>query len=447
MMEPGGDRRTFLRQATALSLAAGLGRAEADEMKEKVRVAVVGAGGRGSDLVRALTTIQRADIVAVCDDYEPHREQGLKYAGEGAKPFADYATMLREVRPEAVVVAVPLHLHYEVSRAAIEAGAAVFCEKTMCQTVKQARDLAVAVEKVGAVFQVGLQRRANAVYRQAKAMIEAGMLGRISAIKCQWHRHNNWRRPVPVPRGDAQWAGLEKRLNWRLYREFSGGLMTELAAHQLDVVNWFLGATPRSAVGSGGIDFWRDGRDVFDNVFCVYDYELPIPSAERGTGSAERKKPTSTEYSVPSMSSSDRYTVRVTYSSLQNNAYEGAAELILGTKGTLFLTQKKGLFYQEQAPLGPGWAGEGRAREDAALITSGKTLKMTNDPWSHRGKPYEIDTDGDDTRDELIEFLQCVARSETVTICDAATGAANTATVLLGNRAMDERRAIAYSSL
>lgn len=437
------DRRAFLRQASVLSLAAGwAGTVSAnDDPAEPVRVAVVGTGGRGSDLIRSLTTIPRADIAAVCDDYEPHREQGVKYAGGTAQAFTDYAHMLREIRPQAVVVAVPLHLHYEVCRAAVDAGSAVFCEKTMCHTLDQANELAAAVAKQGTVFQVGLQRRANAVYRQAQAMVEAGMLGRITAIKCQWHRNNNWRRPVPVKRDDPQWSTLERRLNWRLYRNYSGGLMTELAAHQLDVANWLLGRPPKSCIGSGGIDYWRDGREVFDNVFCIYDYDLPIPAnVERGARNAQRAEGSGD-------ANGERYTVRVTYSSLQNNAYEGASELVLGTQGTLFLTQKKGLFYREAVAAEAVWTTEGGARNDAAVITSGKTLKMTNDPWAHRGPPFEIDTDGDDTRDELVAFLQCVQRQDPATICDAATGVQNTATVLMGNRAMEHRTQVAYPAI
>jgi hypothetical protein len=83
---------------------------------------------------------------------------------------------------------------------------------------------------------------------------------------------------------------------------------------------------------------------------------------------------------------------------------------------------------------------------DASIITSGKTLKMNNDPWSHRGKPYEIDTDGDDTRDELIAFLQCVQEKNPATICDARTGYENAVTVLLGNQAMREGRAVEFGN-
>ncbi len=194
--------------------------------------------------------------------------------------------MLRDTRPEAVVIATPLDRHHAMCLEALDADCAVFCEKTMCYSIAQARELSDAVARRAAVFQVGIQRRSNAIYRQAAAMVKAGMLGPITTIKCQWNRHNNWRRPVPVPRGDARWNALDRRLNWRLYRETSKGLMAELASHQLDVANWLLGVPPRRVIGSGGIDYWRDGREVYDNVSCIYEYELPvpIPAGRRATG-------------------------------------------------------------------------------------------------------------------------------------------------------------------
>jgi hypothetical protein len=129
---------------------------------------------------------------------------------------------------------------------------------------------------------------------------------------------------------------------------------------------------------------------------------------------------------------------------LQNNAFEGASELVMGTKGTLFLTQQKGLFYRENGVDDPGWSRDGRVERDASLITSGKTLKMSNDPWAYRGKPYEIDTDSDDTRDELIAFLHCVQEQNPKTLCDAKAGYENALTVLLGNQAMREGRAMEF---
>jgi predicted dehydrogenase len=415
MPGPLTDRRDFLVRGSSLLLgAAALGHAGEGEDPTPVRLAVVGTGARGSDLVRSLTTIEGAQLVAVCDDYEPHLAKGREYAGPQAKAFADFSKMLRETKPQAVVVATPLHLHFAMCQQALEAGCDVFCEKLMCYSLEQARELAALVAKKKAVFQVGLQRRANAVYRQAAAMVETGTLGQIVAVKCQWHRNGDWRRPVPVPRGDPARAALEQRLNWRLYRRSSQGLMAEFGSHQLDVVNVLLGGPPARVLGGGGIDHWRDGREVFDNVFCLYEYDLPAG-----------------------------YTVRVTYSSVQNNAYEGASELVLGTKGTLFLTPKKGLFFREESG-GASARESGPAEREASVLTSGKTLKMSNDPWAFRGKPFELDAEGGDTRAELVAFLDCVRRRDPHTLCDARAGLVNTATVLTANQAMTERKTVSW---
>lgn len=417
-------RRGFLGAAATTAWLAS--QAKADDL-DPVRILVIGTGGRGCDLIRALTTIEGAEIVGVCDDYEPHRTQGARYAGPQAAAFANHHEALEKTQPQAVVIAVPLVSHFPIAMDALDAGAAVFCEKTMCYRIDEARTLAKRVAELNRVFQVGLQRRAHPIYQQAAAMVQSGMIGQITAIQAQWHRNNNWRRPVPVPKSDMKWAQLERRLNWRLYRESSDGLMSELGSHQMDVANWFLGTMPRKVVASAGIDYWRDGREVFDNIFCVYDYETT---------------PTTGPSKAP-------YRVRVTYSSLCNNAYEGASELILGTRGTLYLTTSKGLLYRETGADAVTWTAaaqsEVRAEGDASLITAGKTLKLSDSPWAHRGAPIEIDNlSGDETRAELVSFLDHVRRNDTKTLVDATAGLRNTATVLIANEAADTGRPVDF---
>jgi predicted dehydrogenase len=419
------SRRGFIGAAAATVLASGgTAAGSAPGTAEPVRVVVIGTGARGSDLIRSLTTIEGVEVAGVCDDYPPHLQQGVKYAGPDVEAFADYRQALDRLRPRAVVIAVPLFLHHPVARAAVEAGCDVFCEKTMCYRIDEARALERQVAESGRVFQVGLQRRANPIYQQAAAMVRAGVLGTITAIKAQWHRNNNWRRPVPVPRTDPGWAALERRLNWRLYRASSDGLMSELGSHQLDVANWLLGTPPRRVIATGGNDYWRDGREVFDNIFCVYEYEVSGP---RG----------------------DRYGVRATYSSLCNNAYEGASELIMGTRGSLYLTTQKGLFFRESGGDAIEWATSGsgpdKADRDAAVIAAGKTLKLSDSPWAQRGEPVEIENlGGDDTRDELVSFIDHVRRGDPKTLVDARAGLINTATVLIANQAAETGQAVGF---
>ena len=403
-------RRTFIETAGATLASSALLRAD----DAPVRVAVIGTGGRGSDLIRALTTIDAVALMGVCDNYPPHLEQGAKYAGPQAKTFNDYRKMLDELKPQAVVIAVPLYLHYQIAADCVRAGCDVFLEKTMCYTVAEAKKLAAQVVASKRVFQVGLQRRANAIYKQAQAMVAAGMIGQVTSIKSQWHRNNSWRRPVPVPKSDASWSKLEKKLNWRLYKAYSAGLMAELGSHQMDVANWFLGTHPKRVMASGGIEYFRDGREVYDNISCLYEYELK----------GAQGKP---------------YTVRAHYSSLCNNAYEGAAELIMGTKGSLYLTSAKGLLFQEKGTDIVAWEGGGNSTDaNAAVVTAGKTLKLSNDPWAHRGAPFEIDiAEGNDTRDELVSFIDHVRRQDAKTICDVKVGLMDCATILMANQSVE----------
>ncbi|MBS0211264.1 MAG: Gfo/Idh/MocA family oxidoreductase [Planctomycetes bacterium] len=433
------SRRRFLEAATGAALATSAAMLRAADAREPVRVAVIGTGARGSDLLRALTTLDGVQVVGLCDNYAPHLERASRFAAPGTPRFANAEQMLAQAKPQAVVIAVPLAEHYRVTSLALDAGCDVFCEKTMCYSLDEARRLVAQVEQSGRVFQVGLQRRANVIYQQAVAMIRAGMLGQISAVKCQWHRNNNWRRPIPVPRGDAQWSALEHQLNWRLYQRSSGGLMAELGSHQLDVVNWCLGTTPKRVVASGGIDYWRDGRDVADNIFCIYEYELPVAATPAPAAATANQQP----------GGRSTHTVRVTYSSLCNNAYEGASELIMGTRGTLYLTSGKGLMFRERTADDVGWAPRRAAsdnqQDDAALITSGKTLKLSNSPWAHRGEPVELDyLQGDDTRDELMSFVNHVRTRNVKTICDVQEGLRDTATVLMANEAMKSGTTVAW---
>lgn len=444
------SRRRFLGTATAALLAAAEVRqavaqpegTEVDEVLEPVRTAIVGTGGRGCDLLRQLTTIRGVEMVAVVDDYAPHRERGLKYAGANVKEYDDFRRMLEEIRPQAVVTAVPLFEHYRVCEAAVAAGCAVFCEKTMCFTLDEARRLVKQVKEKGCVFQVGLQRRANPIYAQAVALVQAGILGQISTIKAQWHRNNNWRRPIPVPPAHPTWAELERRLNWRLYSKYSAGLPAELGSHQMDVANRILGTHPKRVFATGGVDYWRDGRDIPDNVFCTYEYELPVRERPADVPGATAATAGPADAAAPAT-----YGVRVTYSSICNNAYEGASELVEGSKGTLFLSSEKGLLYRERLPDAPTWGRAGDSK-NADLLTAGKSLKLSNSPWAHRGDPLEIDLlQADDTRDELVSFIDHVRRRDPRTLCDVDIGYEDTATVLMAVESLRTGRPVDYPEL
>ena len=207
--------------------------------------------------------------------------------------------------------------------------------------------------------------------------------------------------------------------------------MAELASHQLDVANWLLGVPPRRAIGSGGIDYWRDGREVFDNVSCIYEYELPVPPGLRPRPGRLRRcrRPT------PSASPTPRSRTTRT---------RGPPSWSWGPGGRSSSPRTRGCSSASKRLDDPGWSRDGEPATDATVITSGKTLKLSNDPWAHRGKPFEIDAHGDDTRDELVAFLDCVRRATRQPSATPAAGLINAATVLIGDEAMRTGQAVTF---
>src|SRR5260370_9033897 len=91
----------------------------------------------------------------------------------------------------------------------------------------------------------------------AKEMGDKGVLGDVTHIHAQWHRNPGW---------------VMNGFNWRLYKEYSGGLAAELASDKIDIADWISGSSPDFVMGLGGLDTWKDGRDVYDNIQLIYQY-------------------------------------------------------------------------------------------------------------------------------------------------------------------------------
>ena len=279
--------------------------------QEKIRIGFIGTGSRGQYHLNNLKTIPCAEIVALCDNYEPN----LKVASAlypKAKLYDDYHRLLEQKDVQAVMIATPLYEHARMTMDSLSAGKHVFCEKSMAMTPQDCLDMYKAFKQSGKVLFIGQQRLYDKKYIRAMEMIHSGLLGDITAIRAYWFRNNDWRRPVPSPE-------LERKINWRLYKDYSCGLMTELASHQLQVGNWALQMIPEKVAGMGDIVYWKDGREVYDSVNVIYHY---------GNG------------------------VKMTYESVISNKFYGLEEEILGNKGTMEL--EKGKYFWEDVKPAPG---------------------------------------------------------------------------------------------
>jgi predicted dehydrogenase len=265
-------RRDFVKAASAVSAVAAAFPAQAPAIQkvraanEQVQYGFIGTGSRGNYLLKHLHETDAGRCVAVCDDYEPNLKKGIATAGNNPAAYKDYRELLARQDIDAVLIAVPLYLHYPITKDSLQAGKHVFCEKSLVHKAAEVHDLRdLKAQYPKQVLQVGLQRHYSQFYAVAKQMIDQGVLGNVTHIRGQWHRNSDQRRPVPDP-------SLERKINWRMYREYSGGNTAELASHQIDVADWMFGARPEYVVGVGGLDTYKDGRDVYDNIQLIYVY-------------------------------------------------------------------------------------------------------------------------------------------------------------------------------
>ena len=287
---------------------------------DRVRIAVIGTGSRGKQLMRFLFDLRETNklqITALCDVYQPHLQEANNMCKkQDITPvlYTNYESLLNKEKVDGVIIATPLHQHAHIAIDCMKAGIHVFCEKSMARTLDESKAMYDAHITTGKILQIGHQRLFNPVYLEGMQRIHNGDLGQLGQLRAYWHRNNDWRRPVP-----NNSIEVERFINWRLYKEYSAGLLTELMSHQLQVANWALRKTPVSVTGTGSIVFWKDGREVNDNVALIYSYD------------------DGTQFIYDSMTSNKKY---------------GLEEQIMGHKGTIEFETNR--YYTETPPPAPG---------------------------------------------------------------------------------------------
>ncbi len=305
------------RDAVKLAAAAGVVAAAAAEISapriqtvraanDKIQFGMVGTGSRGAYLLKHMKSMDAGRCVAVCDVDQTALNRGAETIGTNPQKFKDYRELLAQKNIDAVWVTTPLFMHYPVTRDVLQAGKHVFCEKSLVFRPEEVHGLrALAAQYPKQVIQTGLQRRYSQYYQTVKDMIDKGILGDVKHVHAQWHRNPGW-----TMKGDPKKDRLK---NWRLFREYSGGLTAELASHQIDIADWMFGATPEFVMGLGGQDTLFDGRDIYDNEYLIFKY----PGGRKMTFSS-----VCTNAHLP----------------LLGGTRTEMGELILGTKGAVHIT-------------------------------------------------------------------------------------------------------------
>ncbi len=416
----GVSRREFIQGGAAIAAALGVSLSEAALAQEKraealketrpVKCAFIGVGSQGYGDMKKALAVPGVEFVALCDIYQPMLDRAGKLCPKAALE-KDFRAVLDRKDVEAVLIATPLFEHARIAIAALQAGKHVFCEKMMAYSIEDAKRMARASIAGKKVLQIGHQRRSNLIYNHGWELInKANALGKVTHIRAQWNRNGKWRRdPVPKDTNDRHW-------NWRMYKDLSQGLMAELGTHQIHVANWYLGGAPTSVVGSGGIDYWKDGRTVFDNVMVVLEY----PGG-----------------------------VRMSYTSLTTNQYDGFYEQFMGKDGTLIVSQETGgQYYREPSAAVEAWMKDPKNPQAGARGQKGlaldpeatKKLGVTGNKVGEKVIKGDV-TGKDDYLLEMEDFFNSVRTGSSVS-CDWKDGLRAAVAAIRANEAMTKKTRI-----
>jgi len=285
-------RRDFLKKTAAASAAFLTPKLAAGALgaNDRVRVAMIGAGSRGQDLLKQVATVPGTQVVAVADVYT-RRFGEAKQIVPGIQTFGDHRRLLDLKDIDGVIVASPLHIHARHFVDTLAAGKDLYAEKTMTWSIPEAEKCLDAARKSDRVIQIGLQHQTGGPYADAKKWVSDGIVGKVTQVD-SWMGRN-------TPHGQGQWvrqpsadctaqnvgwtAFLNGRpdkefdayrfMNWRLYWTFSGGNVTENMIHQMA---WIMGLLdlplPTAAYMSGGVFSEKDGREVPDTISVTLDF-------------------------------------------------------------------------------------------------------------------------------------------------------------------------------
>jgi predicted dehydrogenase len=252
---------------------------------DTIRVGVMGAGGRMSDLLSdADHTNASYQIVAVSDVYGPRRDAvKARPNGQAATTHLDYREVLQQ-DIDAVIIASPDHWHVRMAADAVAAGKDVYLEKPVTHTLEEGATLTRAVRSSKQILQCGMQQRSWSHFRDAVELIQGGSLGRVVQVRTYWWQNYNGHgvpKPIDTQALDwKQWLGgapdqlfsEEKFYRWRWFWNFGGGAMTDLFTHWIDVVHWAMKADQPRQVQMLGDKYIFEQWDCPDTVQAALRY-------------------------------------------------------------------------------------------------------------------------------------------------------------------------------
>ena len=253
---------------------------------DRIGVGLIGCGVRGLGVGAYVRQAGGAEIRGVTDAYVPRRERAAEEFGETATSITNYGDLLERNDIDAVVIATPDHWHAPMCTEAVQAGKDVYLEKPVTHRLEEGDALVRAVEESGRVVATGTQQRSWSHFLEAKELIEQGVLGRVTYVRCYWFQDYSRFRAGLAQRVDERqldwklWLGPAPRQPfdatkfqfWRFFWDFGGGSVTDLMTHWIDVVQWFLNSPAAAEVQAVGATYVQDWLEAPDTVVATIQF-------------------------------------------------------------------------------------------------------------------------------------------------------------------------------
>jgi predicted dehydrogenase len=256
---------------------------------DRIRIATIGFGGMGSGDTGYALSVPGVELAAVCDVYDGRLTRAKEVHGSQIFTTRDYREILARKDIDAVIIGTPDHWHSRISIDALDAGKDVYCEKPMVQSVDEGQAVIAAQQRSGRIFQVGSQYVTSLVYQKARELLQSGAIGQLNMVEAWLDRNTAlgaWQYSIPP---DASPANIDwdrflgrapkrpfepiRLFRWRNYRDYGTGVAGDLFVHLLSGLHFATGSLgPERVVSSGGLRYWRDGRDVPDVMLAMLDY-------------------------------------------------------------------------------------------------------------------------------------------------------------------------------
>ncbi|SEW14195.1 Predicted dehydrogenase [Chitinophaga sp. YR573] len=257
---------------------------------DQIQIAVIGAGGMGTSDTNTAITVPGVKLIAACDLYDGRLADAKKKWGSDIYTTRDYREILERKDVDAVIIATPDFWHKDISVAAMNKGKSVYCEKPMVHDITEGPAVVDAQQRNGkVVYQVGSQGMSSLGNEKAKQLLKDGAIGKLNYAEGFWARMSPfgaWQYPIPADASvktvdwDAYLTHAPKRefdplrfFRWRNYKDYGTGVSGDLFVHLFSSLHFVTGSIgPEKIMATGGLRYWKDGREVPDIMLGMFDY-------------------------------------------------------------------------------------------------------------------------------------------------------------------------------